>query len=249
MAWDARHEGRDFVLWHFGDALIWKPTNAPSFMIWEPPSSCKRQRPAARSADTPGLHTICSAEGRCPFIGAKLAQEGRRQPASSALLVVEDNPLVRDFAVTALEDAGYHVIVAEDGPSGLRLLERHKEEIALLFTDVVRAGRMNGRKVADEALKISSRLKVLFTTGYTRNAIIHHGRLDEGVELITKPFTAVAWRIGSIGSSLPFERKLPTARLMLFPIAPRSSFKHEGDRSRSQTSDPLLVHTVPPPCR
>jgi CheY-like chemotaxis protein len=89
-----------------------------------------------------------------------------------------------------LEDAGYRVLAAEDGTTALKLLEQHRNEVALLFTDVVLTGSMNGRKVADEALKLRPDLKVLFTTGYTRNAIIHHGRLDQGVQLITKPFAA-----------------------------------------------------------
>ena len=105
------------------------------------------------------------------------------------VLVVEDEPMVREFSVSALEDAGFKVLSAEDGPSGLALLDAHPE-VALLFTDVVLTGRMNGRRAADEALRRRPQLKVLFTTGYTRNAIIHHGRLDEGVDLITKPFTA-----------------------------------------------------------
>jgi PAS domain S-box-containing protein len=108
------------------------------------------------------------------------------------ILVVEDEPMVRDFSVSALEEAGYRVLAAEDGPTGLALLERHRDEVVLMFTDVVLKGPMNGRRVADEALKIRPDLKLLFTTGYTRNAIVHHGRLDEGVELITKPFTVGA---------------------------------------------------------
>jgi CheY-like chemotaxis protein len=69
------------------------------------------------------------------------------------------------------------------------MLDRHPD-VALLFTDVVLAGPMNGRRLADEALAHRPGLKVLFTTGYTRNAIIHQGRLDPGVQLLTKPFTA-----------------------------------------------------------
>ena len=112
-----------------------------------------------------------------------------RAPAAETVLVVEDEPMVRGFSVAALEEAGYLVLAAEDGPSGLALLDAHPE-VKLLFTDVVLTGPMNGRKVADEALRRRPDLKVLFTTGYTRNAIIHHGRLDEGVHLIGKPFTA-----------------------------------------------------------
>jgi CheY-like chemotaxis protein len=111
--------------------------------------------------------------------------------AGETILVVEDEAMVREFTVSALEDAGCRVHAAADGPSGLALLDAHPEAV-LLFTDVVLTGPMNGRKVADAALDRRPDLKVLFTTGYTRNAIVHHGRLDEGIELITKPFTAVA---------------------------------------------------------
>jgi CheY-like chemotaxis protein len=114
-----------------------------------------------------------------------------RARAGETVLVVEDEPMVRDFSVSALEEAGYRVLAAEDGPSGLALLDAHPET-TLLFTDVVLTGPMNGRKVADEALRRRPDLKVLFTTGYTRNAIIHHGRLDPDIDLLTKPFTADA---------------------------------------------------------
>ncbi len=77
--------------------------------------------------------------------------------------------------------------MAADGPQGLALL-RERRDVELLFTDVVLPG-LNGRQLADQALTMRPDIKVLFTTGYTRNAIVHNGRLDEGVELITKPFT------------------------------------------------------------
>jgi CheY-like chemotaxis protein len=70
----------------------------------------------------------------------------------------------------------------------LRLLQRHPE-VRLLFTDVGLPNQMNGRQLADEAKRRHPALKVLFTTGYARNAIVHHGRLDQGLELLLKPFT------------------------------------------------------------
>lgn len=112
-------------------------------------------------------------------------------PSGGTLLVIEGDPMVRQFSVSALEEAGYRVLNAEDELRGLALLDRHPE-ILLLFTDVVLTGPLNGRKVADEALRRRPDLNVLFTTGYTRNAIIHHGRLDDGVDLISKPFSAAA---------------------------------------------------------
>jgi signal transduction histidine kinase len=107
------------------------------------------------------------------------------------ILVVEDDDMVRQLSVDALEEAGYTVLHAEDARRALMLLNAHPE-IRLLFTDVVLTGGMNGRQLADEAVKIRSGLKVLFTTGYTHNAIVHHGRLDEGISFIGKPFSAAA---------------------------------------------------------
>jgi CheY-like chemotaxis protein len=107
------------------------------------------------------------------------------------ILVTEDDPEVRSFTVEMLRELGYNVIEAVDGHAALRMLDAHRE-IALLFTDVGLPGGMNGRQLADEAQRRRSALKVLFTSGYARNAIVHHGHLDPGVELIVKPFTFTA---------------------------------------------------------
>ena len=90
-------------------------------------------------------------------------------------------------------------IDAMDGYVALRLLDANRE-IALLFTDVGLPGGMNGRQLADEAQRRRRGLKVLFTSGYARNAIVHHGRLDAGVEFIAKPFSfaALATRVRSV---------------------------------------------------
>lgn len=103
------------------------------------------------------------------------------------VLVVEDEPTVRQFTTDALTELGYRVLEADGAPAALRLLVAHRD-IALLFTDIVMP-EVNGRELADEARRHRSDLKVLFTTGYTRNAIVHNGVLDPGVELISKPFT------------------------------------------------------------
>ncbi|MEO6339912.1 MAG: ATP-binding protein [Caulobacteraceae bacterium] len=108
--------------------------------------------------------------------------------ASETILVVEDDEDVRAYSVESLRELGYRVIEAPDGPSALRLLER-QPKIDLLFTDVVLPGGMTGADVAVQVRELRPSLKVLFTTGYARNAIIHHGRLDKGVQLLTKPFT------------------------------------------------------------
>jgi CheY-like chemotaxis protein len=95
---------------------------------------------------------------------------------------------VRSYSVDSLRELGYRVIEAHDGPSALRLLER-QPRVDLIFTDVVLPGGLTGAQVAAQAKTIRPMLKVLFTTGYARNAIIHHGRLDKGVQLIVKPFS------------------------------------------------------------
>ena len=126
-----------------------------------------------------------SAEARSP---------AKRRPGfggTETILLVEDDEEVRLFASEGLRDEGYRVHDAPDGPSALRLLEADPE-IRILFTDVVLPGGMNGRQLAEEALRRRPGLKVLYATGYTRNAIIHHGQLDADVELLTKPFTADA---------------------------------------------------------
>jgi CheY-like chemotaxis protein len=108
--------------------------------------------------------------------------------AEETILVVEDDDDVRTSTVESLREIGYRVIEAHDGPSALRLLERQLR-VDLLFSDVVLPGGLTGAQVGAQARAIRPGLKVLFTTGYARNAIIHHGRLDKGVHLITKPFS------------------------------------------------------------
>jgi signal transduction histidine kinase len=107
---------------------------------------------------------------------------------TASILVVEDEEGVRASSVEMLRDLGYSVFEAADGASALCLLDAHPE-IDLLFTDVVLPGGMNGRQLADGARQRHSNLKVLYTTGYARNAIVHHGQLDPGVDLVTKPFS------------------------------------------------------------
>jgi PAS domain S-box-containing protein len=103
------------------------------------------------------------------------------------ILVVEDEPAVRSFSVEALRELGYKVFEADGAASALKILDLHSE-IVLLFTDVVMPDT-NGAKLAHEARRRRPGLRVLFTTGYTRNAVVHNGVLDPGVEMIGKPFT------------------------------------------------------------
>ena len=106
------------------------------------------------------------------------------------ILVVEDDESVRAAASDMLRELGYRVVTAEDGASALRLIGE-RPEIRLLFTDVGLPGGMNGRQLAEAARASRPELPVLFTTGYARNAIVHHGRLDPGINLLSKPFTYV----------------------------------------------------------
>jgi CheY-like chemotaxis protein len=107
---------------------------------------------------------------------------------TETILVVEDDETLRLYTVEILSDLGYSVLAAGNGAAALEIIGRG-HNIDLLFTDIVMPGGMNGRQLADQATKQRPALKVLFTTGYTANAIVHHGRLDPDVELISKPFT------------------------------------------------------------
>ncbi|WP_234683721.1 ATP-binding protein [Bradyrhizobium monzae] len=104
------------------------------------------------------------------------------------ILVVEDDDDVRAYSVDSLRELGYRVLEADDGPAALRILDR-QPRVDLLFTDVVLPGGLTGAQIASQAKALRPSLKVLFTTGYARNAIIHNGRLDKGVQLIVKPFS------------------------------------------------------------
>lgn len=116
------------------------------------------------------------------------------------VLVVEDDPVVREFAGSACREIGCTVHLAGDGREALAVLRVH-DDIALLFTDVGLPGDMNGRQLAAAACELRPTLKVLYTTGYTANAIVHHGVLDAGVNFIGKPFSidALAAKVKSLG--------------------------------------------------
>jgi two-component system, NtrC family, sensor kinase len=103
------------------------------------------------------------------------------------ILVAEDDADVRAYVVDTLGGMGYDVLEAAGGEDALRLMKEYKS-IGLLLTDVVMPG-MNGRKLAEEAAHLHPGLKVLYMTGYSRNAIVHQGRLDPGVDLIQKPLS------------------------------------------------------------
>ncbi len=120
--------------------------------------------------------------------------------AGPVVLVVEDDPVVREFAVAACRECGCTVHEAGDGDQALRVLEKHGD-IALLFTDVGLPGGMNGRQLAGLAVARRPDLKVLYMTGYTANAIVHHGIIDASVNFLGKPFSvsALAAKIKGMG--------------------------------------------------
>ena len=121
------------------------------------------------------------------------------RPAQGELvLVVEDEPAVRTMSVQALQELGYRPLAADDPEHALRLLADNPL-IALLFTDVVMPG-MTGRQLADQARRARPDLKILYTTGYARNAIAHNDLLDPGASLLAKPFTVeeLATKLGQV---------------------------------------------------
>jgi CheY-like chemotaxis protein len=104
-----------------------------------------------------------------------------------SILIVEDDALVREYVVTQISRFGYRTMAAGNAAEALALIDG-PERFDLLFTDVIIPGGLNGRQLATEALKRRPDLKVLYTSGYTENAIVHHGRLDSGVLLLAKPY-------------------------------------------------------------
>lgn len=104
-----------------------------------------------------------------------------------SILVVEDDLLVREHLISQLLALGYKVVGVGSGPEAIEILTK-TQSFDLLFTDIVMPGGMNGRELADTALTMRPKMKVLFTSGYTEQAIMHHGRLDPGVLLLSKPY-------------------------------------------------------------
>ena len=106
--------------------------------------------------------------------------------SSEVILVVEDEARVRHYAVDALRELGYTAISAASPIEALKAINE-RPEITMLFTDIVMP-EMTGRQLADAAAAIRPDLKILFTTGYTRNAVVHNGMIDVGVAFLSKPY-------------------------------------------------------------
>ena len=128
------------------------------------------------------------------FVGAVIKSEPGKVAATQVaiagevVLVVEDDPGVRAYSAGALRELGYEVIEAQDGETALRHLEGDTR-IDLLFSDVVLTGNLTGRDVGDGCRRLRPGTPILFTSGYARDAISHNSRLDEGIELLAKPFS------------------------------------------------------------
>ena len=138
----------------------------------------------------PRHHTQDAAEAEAP------RPEPHRAETGETVLVIDDEPLLRMLVVDVLEELGYVGIEAADGPQGMAII-RSDARIDLLVTDVGLPNGMNGRQVADAARELRPGLKVLFVTGYAENAVLSHGHLDPGMQVVTKPFDvdALAARI------------------------------------------------------
>ncbi len=123
-------------------------------------------------------------------VDEKISQGAEVDPkGSEKILLVEDDPALRVLACNMLEVLGYQVESAEDVVKGMALYQLHGG-FDLLLTDMILPGGRNGRDLANDLQAINPRLKVMYMSGYTENALLHHGRLDEGVVLLQKPFRA-----------------------------------------------------------
>ena len=124
-----------------------------------------------------------TAQDSAPVVRSRQKIEG----GTETILVVEDDASVREYVKAQLRALGYNVIEASSGAEAMKVLEQ-AASIDLLFTDVVMPGGMGGRALAEAANKLRPSLKILYTSGYTENSIVHHGRLDQGVKLLNKPY-------------------------------------------------------------
>jgi PAS domain S-box-containing protein len=129
---------------------------------------------------------------------------------NEVVLVVEDDALVRKYVIAQIESLGYSTLEASNATEALNVIDT-AATIDLLFTDVIMPGPMNGRQLANEALQRRPSLKTLYTSGYTENAIVHHGRLDSGVLLLAKPY-----------------RKPDLARMMRMALDNRAAAARQG---------------------
>jgi CheY-like chemotaxis protein len=140
---------------------------------------------------------------------------------SETILVVEDDPLVRAYVNTQLQSLGYKTLSAGNGVEALAVADGGAA-FDLLFTDVIMPGKLNGRQLAGEIASRHPSLKVLFTSGYTENAVVHHGRLDSGVLLLAKPY-----------------RKVDLARMLRIALGPAGILTGTGPAPEPRATRPL----------
>jgi signal transduction histidine kinase len=150
----------------------------------------KQSRGHVRVYSEPGqgttvkLYLPCSAEAGAP---RHAATRVRPQRGDESVLVVEDDAMVRAHVANELGNLGYRVRAVANGQEAMEVL-RGDAPVDVLFTDVVMPGGMSGPQLAASALLLRPALRVLYTSGYTENAVVHHGRLDAGVVLLSKPY-------------------------------------------------------------
>ncbi len=142
--------------------------------------------------NVPDLHHVGKTGNARPDNTAQIP----RSESGETILVVEDDDDVRNYSVSSLRELGYFVLEARDAASGLEIVQR-EPNIDLLFTDLGLPGGIDGKELAERAHKIRPALKILITTAYAASALVHEGRLDSGIELLSKPFTfeALATRV------------------------------------------------------
>jgi CheY-like chemotaxis protein len=164
---------------------------------------------------------------------------------TETILVAEDDDAVRETVVAMLADLGYRVLKARDAQGALTIIESGVP-IDLLFTDVVMPGNLKSPEVARKARERSPHLAVLFTSGYTENSIVHGGRLDEGVDLLTKPYTreALAKKLRQVLSAqtqrnASEKKSAPSASPPLISSADASM--HPGPAGKSVDKPRILV--------
>jgi PAS domain S-box-containing protein len=129
-----------------------------------------------------------AAEGPVDALPRGPAESTDRIARGETLLLIEDEPLVRELAYEILIGQGYQVLGAGSGAEALRICESHPESIQLVVTDVIMPG-MNGREVYERMSQLRPGLKVLYMSGYTQSAIVHRGVLEPGTAFVQKPFT------------------------------------------------------------
>ena len=202
---DQRHSGARVraVLHDQGHRPGHRPWAEPGLWLHQ---AVERPREAVQRSGAGNRRQAVSAAPAGRPAGGQAEIRGCAGPGGhgETILVVEDEPAVREHSVASLRELGYRVLAASDGHAALRMLAR-ETEIEVLFTDVGLPGGMTGRQLAEAARMLRPDLKVVYTTGYARNAIVHGGVLDPGTELLPKPFSyaALAAKIRTVLDGYP----------------------------------------------